>query len=303
MIPAFPEFRPITIEDGETIENYTHKYAPYSDFNFYSLFAWDTDNKRQVSVHNGNLVVLITEYNTAEPLLSFLGTNRASDTALDLIQYAIANNISPILRYVPEVSVETIDNPNLEVKEDRGDFDYIYSTEELSILKGKKYKNKRQLYNWFKNDNPDVVFIQKDIIDPTNNSDIHAVLKAWENKKQTEEKECDLEHERIAIERLLKAKNSGVLTVSSLWIEDTVIAFSIEEIMPGGFAISHFCKADNSFRGVYDYLNVLITKKLLENGVTSWNWEQDLGLEGLREAKMKYRPVTFLKKFHIELKT
>ena len=127
MIRVFPEFKPVTLEDRESIQNHTHMYDPYSDFNFFSLWAWDTDNKRQISELNGNLVLLITEYNTEEPLLSFLGTNKPTETALELLKYAEENNLSTTLRYLPEVSAEGIESDEVLVSEDRGDFDYIFS--------------------------------------------------------------------------------------------------------------------------------------------------------------------------------
>lgn len=303
MIPTFPEFKPLTVGDRHNIETHTHKFEPYSDFNFFSLWAWDTKEKRMISEHNGNLVVLMTEYNTGEPLLSFLGTNKPNETALALLEYAVENKISPILRYVPEVSVEEIENPILKIQEDRGDFDYIYSTSELSTLAGNKYKNKRQLYKWFRNDNPEAIFVQKDIVDSSNKSEIETIMDKWERNKQADGKECDLKHERIAVDRLLAVTDKDKLTVSSVRLNDTIVSFSIDEIIPGGYAISHFCKSDSTYRGAYDYLNVQITTKLLERDTVSWNWEQDLDLESLRNAKMHYGPVSFLKKFSVELTT
>ncbi len=303
MIPKFPEFKPLTFEDKKLIQEHTDKFDPYSDFNFFSLWSWDTEGKRMISEHNGNLVVLITEYNTEEPLLSFLGTNKTEETVIDLIKYATENDISTTLRYVPEISVEKIkESKMLLVREDRDDYDYLFSVPELNALKGRKYKNKRQLYKWFESDNPDVEFIQKNLINTSNSDEIEAIIKIWENNKQNQEKDSDLEHETTAIYKLLSAQKADSITISSLRVNGVVSAFSIDETLPEGYVISHFCKADSSYRGIYDYLNTKITERLLQKEAKFWNWEQDLGIEGLRSAKMNYRPIAFLKKFRIELK-
>lgn len=76
MIPQFPEFKIVEVGDREAVESHTHRYPPYSDFNFTSLWAWDTSNERMISELNGNLVVRFTDYATNEPFLSFLGTNK-----------------------------------------------------------------------------------------------------------------------------------------------------------------------------------------------------------------------------------
>lgn len=302
MITQFPDFRPITIESRETIEKYTSKFDPYSDFNFFSLFAWDTTNERLFCELNGNLVVLITEYNTEEPLLSFLGNNKPTETALSLLKYAEQNNLLATLRYIPEISTVDMDEARLIIQEDRGDFDYIFSVSAMNSLVGKKYKNKRQLHKWFISDNPDAVFVHKDISCITNKQEIEDTIKQWEEKKQSDKKDYDLEHEIIAIDRLLQVKGDGLLKVFSVVLNGKIIAFSIDEILSNGFAISHFSKADTSHRGVNEFLNTGITNFFLEHGVELWNWEQDLDLEGLRYSKMLYRPVSFLKKFRVELK-
>src|SRR3989338_2938897 len=56
MIPQFPQFKRVEITDREAVEAHTHKYEPYSDFNFTSLWAWDTNGERMISELNGNLV-------------------------------------------------------------------------------------------------------------------------------------------------------------------------------------------------------------------------------------------------------
>ena len=80
-----------------------------------------------------------------------------------------------------------------------------------------------------------------------------------------------------------------------------MIGFSIDELLPNQYAISHFFKADSSYRGVYDFLNEKVAENLSNRGIALWNWEQDLGIESLKISKTGYRPVDFLKKYTVSL--
>ena len=52
MIPNFPNFKHVEIKDKPDVEKFTHSFKPYSDFNFISLFAWDTNNQRKIAIPN-----------------------------------------------------------------------------------------------------------------------------------------------------------------------------------------------------------------------------------------------------------
>ena len=62
------------------------------------------------------------------------------------------------------------------------------------------------------------------------------------------------------------------------------------------FCLVHFEKGDNNYKGVYQFINNETAKNLPET-VLYINREQDLGDEGLRQAKMTYRPCGFINKY------
>jgi hypothetical protein len=61
------------------------------------------------------------------------------------------------------------------------------------------------------------------------------------------------------------------------------------------FAI-HFEKAIDKYKGIYQYMNQAFAAAL-PRFFTYINREQDLGDEGLRQAKMTYRQNGFVKKY------
>ena len=78
-----------------------------------------------------------------------------------------------------------------------------------------------------------------------------------------------------------------------------MIGFSIDEIVPHSIRYITFFKADNSFKGISEFLNEKVAQYLVVHDVVLWNWQQDLGIEDLRRSKMSYRPVNFLKKYRV----
>ena len=97
MIPEFPHFKRIELADRAQLETLL-PYTPYSDFVFTNLWCWNINNKRKISLLYGNLVVLMTDYITNRPHLSFYGHRKPVRTARTLLQYAQEHDIE-LCRY------------------------------------------------------------------------------------------------------------------------------------------------------------------------------------------------------------
>jgi len=301
MIPEFPNFKKICLTDRKDIESYTDKFPPYSDFNFINLWSWNpkVQEGRMISKLNNNLVVHFTDYRTKEPSLSFLGTNNCTDTAKKLIEFAKAKGVSETLCYIVQESAEKIHNNTLTVEEDIDNFDYIFSVKQLANTSGANFKSKRHLSNRFCRDYPDTHLKFLNFSDSETHKKIISVLRKWENKKIQDNKSYELDHEEIALQRLLKTAHNHNLILSGFFFEDEMIGFSLDELLPNNYAISHFFKADTNFKGIYEFMNKMMAEYLLSRKVELWNWEQDLNIDGLRRLKMSYRPVGFLKKYKV----
>ncbi|MEI7719730.1 MAG: phosphatidylglycerol lysyltransferase domain-containing protein [bacterium] len=302
-IPQFPIFETVSLEHKAAVEVFTHAHPPYSDFNFTSLWAWDISGKRMVSQLNGNLVVRFTDYSTDEPFLSFLGTNEIEHTARTLIDYCKANGLPTILKLVPEISTQGMRPSVLKIEEDRDNFDYIYSMQEQSALKGGDFKRSRNFVKRFKESYPETRVEVVDLSNTDAQQNIITVLRAWEENKVLEERGYEIEHEETAIRHLFETSETHQLLVMGVFDADGgMVAFSIDETLPNQYCVGHFWKADVARVGVYDFLLNEKAKHLETLGVALLNYEQDLGIPGLRQSKMGYRPVSFLKKYEVSLR-
>ncbi len=300
MIPVFPVFTKLTLAHKSVLAQYTNTHKPYSSFNHTNVYAWDIHGTRKISLLHNNLVFFFTDYVTGAPFLSFLGPHKPITTAIALLHYLQQNNEQPVLRFITKETAKKLAvSKKLVIEKDEINSDYIFSTYELGNLAGKKYKKKRSQVNAFQKANHNINYTIKDLSDASLQKQLLDIFSVWEDYKCQNGKACETAHEKRALIKLMESATDHDLVLSCLYVENTLVAFSIEEILPKRQAIGHFIKADPNYRGVFEYINLKIAQYLYEHNVLFWNWQQDLGIPGLRAVKLSYRPVAFLEKYTI----
>jgi len=299
MIPEFPNFKKIELTDKEEIEKFTSKFLPYSDFNFVNMWSWNIKDEMRISVLNNNLVVRFTDYITGKSFYSFLGINKEVETIKELLELSKKEKLKPILKLVPEEVVKNLTGLNFDLIPDRDAHDYIYSVSHLSNMdhwtkhsSGKNIRNYNRLYPKYVVKHQSIKEIQKD--------EYKKMFRKWAGNKGIEDHSKLKEYE--ALERILKVNQKNV-KVLSIYVNNILEGFTICEILSPSYAISHFAKANKTcHRAIGDLLNFEEAKMLNALGIKYLNWEQDLGMLGLRKSKEKYKPSFFLKKFTISYK-
>jgi hypothetical protein len=174
----------------------------------------------------------------------------------------------------------------IEILEDRNNFDYLYLRTDLAELSGKKYHKKRNLVNQFlasytSSGKPLTPELIPDAIE---------VLNRWREDKGSE---GDYSAAREALDLFTDLSLKGSL----YYIGSKPAGWCLgESIGRGRIFTIHFEKAIDEYKGIYQYLNQAFASSLPEY-FTCINREQDLGDEGLRQAKMTYRPSGFVRKY------
>ncbi len=295
MIPEFPQFRPLTLSDRDEVERHTSKYHPYSDFNFVSMYAWDVRGEMGLSILNNNLVVRFTDYINGQPFFSFLGDNIVDETVETLINYSSDLGFPCELKLVPEASIKGLDKTKFKAVEDPDNFDYVYDVDKLKSFEGSEYHTKRNEISKFLRHNENVETRKLDLLDTKTKSDILNLNYEWlENKKATDPF-FDIKNELLAIDRFLNM-NSEKLHAIGVFSGEELIAYSVNEICSNQCAIGHFYKSKRH-NGDFSYLMKKSAQFLSQCNIKYLNFEQDLGIEGLRKSKNSYNPVNFLKKY------
>ena len=301
MIPEFPEFKKLELADKDEIENFTKQFPPYSDFNFVSMWSWDIKGDMRVAWLNGNLVVKFTDYLTSQPFYSFLGTNKVNDTAAALIEISKVLGQKASIGLIPEVTAQLLDPEEFVVLEDRDQFDYIFDLKVVASLEGSSFGRKRTHMRKFML-NSGVRLEKHSVTDEGVMSNIRSVSNLWVQVKSGDNPNFESEKEIKALERFLLSGLKKDLIVVLIFIGDTAVGYSVSEKIHGVYAISHFSKADYSYDGIYEYLAQSTAKELLNFDCIYLNFEQDLGIQGLRKNKQSFSTGIFLKKYSVMLK-
>jgi hypothetical protein len=174
------------------------------------------------------------------------------------------------------------------VSEDRDNFDYLYTRTDLAELSGKAYHKKRNLVNTFQNS---YSYEQKPL-SKDNVADAIAVLDDWRALKG---EDGDYAAAREGLELFDVLGMRGCV----YYVEGVPAGWCLGEPLAKArmFAV-HFEKAREGYKGIYQFINQAFAQGLPAY-FKSVNREQDLGDEGLRQAKMTYRPCGFVKKYRV----
>ena len=296
MIPTFPQYKKLELTDRELIKSFMQEYPPYSDFNFVSLWSWDTKGEAQLSTINKNLVVRLTDYVTGQPCYSFLGNDNLTETINTLLRFIQKEeSCSHFLKLIPEECLPQVKSNDFVIEEDRDNFDYLYEVDKLRTFQGSNFERLRTQKNRFLRENKNIKVINLDLKNPTDRKIVLELNQQWEvNKGHV------LENEESALTRILFPTNDFNLLNIGIFVDNAPVAFSISEVLENHYAISHFVKADINYPGVYSYLMSVNADALSLRGCSLLNYEQDLGIEGLRKAKLAFRPLKYLRKYIVK---
>ena len=180
----------------------------------------------------------------------------------------------------------------------RDNFDYVYDINGLADLKGRKYQKKRNHLNNFRKANPDIAFVPMDDVDP---KELETMLEQWYTRHLETNPDMDYHLEQVAIGRAMKFRRELGMEGLVLLAEGKITAFAMGSRMNEDTFDIHFEKAlDES---AYPAINQGFAAHLREK-YPELKWldrEDDMGLEGLRKAKLSYNPDMMIEKYWARL--
>ncbi|GHU40117.1 ABC transporter permease [Spirochaetia bacterium] len=283
MIPFFPEFAPVALEQKDEIAPVLAQTPDgVSEFTFANLYLFRARYDYKVSWDADRLLV-----SGERDGKKFFATPCAAPS-LDVLKalFDTHDYWKGISERVIEDGRQQIAELGLEIAEDRDNFDYLYLKRELSALSGKKFHKKKNLVNAFMLANPEhsEIPLTRDKL-----GDAIAVLDRWKVDKGSD---GDYVASREALELFDTLGMDGRI----FYVKNHPAGYCLgEPVARGTMYAVHFEKAIDEYKGIYQYINQVFCAGLPEN-FTYINREQDLGDEGLRQAKETYRPCGFVKK-------
>src|SRR4051812_49401744 len=108
MIPDFPHFAPLSLDDKEAYERLIAEYPPFSDISFATLHIWwNLEDKLGVSILNDNLIINyhLTD-DTKNSGYSIIGKSQL-EASIETLFRQLERNGEPVrLVHVPEFVVK-----------------------------------------------------------------------------------------------------------------------------------------------------------------------------------------------------
>ena len=175
--------------------------------------------------------------------------------------------------------------------------DYLYDGNAMRTLSGKKLHKKKNHLNAFKREYEGRYEYRR--LCCSDRGDVWKFLDRWREEKG-EEVEEHLDYEVRGIHEILK--NCSLLNVrmSGVYIDGHLEAFTIGSYNPlEQMAVIHIEKANPEIRGLYQFINQQFLIEEFPEAVLI-NREDDVGLEGLRKAKLSYNPIDYARKYQVE---
>lgn len=287
-------FKKPQIEDKAWVDKcLSHANSMNCEYSFGNLFIWSTSYSTQICKYKDFMICRWGKGKDLQYSLP-LGEGDFSDAILAIVEDAKLLGIKPRIYGVTEgyqLMLQEAFTGKFTYEFDDGYNDYIYSTEKMASLSGKKYHGKRNHITNFKKNNPDWCFekLTKD-----NVGECISLHSKWIEEKGSVDEDYSFEFEAVltAFEHFDELGMVGGL----IRVDGEVIAYTLGEAqMNGKCFVSHFEKAPAAMQGAYPIINQEFTKNCLMD-YEYVNREEDLGIEGLRKAKQSYYPEIWLKK-------
>lgn len=208
------------------------------------------------------------------------------------------NDLEFLLRGVNPIMMERMQKlcPECyDFEPDRDNFEYIYRTSDLINLSGKKYRQKKNHLNQFR-----MQYMGYEYMPIT--TDLIPECREMAAKWMAEHSEEDgVEDEFKAINLLFDGWEQLGLKGGAIKIYGHVEAFCIGELLNDRIALVHIEKANNNIRGLYQAINNEFLRYTFPD-IEFVNREEDMGIQGLRQAKESYHSDHFAEKFSARFK-
>ena len=296
-------FKCLTIEDKDVIEDYVDKNKLESyEYLFASLYMWRKLNNVKYAVIDETLVIEKNEEGKGTFYAQPFGYKK--ENLISIVEALMERNSEYtdrdyIFGDVDEDFVEDLKKYTdfkIEVVEDIDDFEYVYNTQDLIELKGKKYHGKKNHVNSFeKSYEYEIKTINSDSVI----NDCMQLLQKWhEEVAVTVDKEMLMEID--AIEDLFRELHLCDLQSIAIYVDGELAGFAVGERVNEKMAVIHVERGEISYKGIYAFLN---RKFLMESFSDTLlvNRQEDTGNEGLRKAKQSYHPSKMIKKYLVKV--
>lgn len=286
------EFKPVELGDKDVIQKYlSQQYNTGCEMTFPSLYIWRKAYNTKFAVIEDCLVLFTKDGDNPAGLRFPIGNGDKLKAAEIACDYMTSVGEKPQFYGVTADDVEFIkaNSVNYEISDMSKYADYVYESEKLINLSGKKLHSKKNHLNRFKK----LYNYEYIEITPSHEDE---VMDAYDSWGEVEGKYLLAEYD--AIREVIRNMDYLGTKGAMLKVDGQIVAFSLGDVLNCDTAVIHVEKADTSYEGAYAAINQMF----VQNQWSEYkyiNREDDCGLEGLKKAKLSYRPVFMVDKYKV----
>lgn len=288
-------FQPLTLTQKEEYDRYLMNCGERGcEYSFANLFVWG----RQRAALVEGCMVIFSQFNRRSVYPFPIGAGDIKAALDAIIHDAKVRDIPCRLTSLTEedqVLLESLYPGRFRIHHDRDGYDYVYAIDDLADLKGRKFQRKRNHVNKFYAAHPDCVALPLEEVDM---DELTAMAKQWYAQRLREEPQGDYHMEQAALFKALKHYRALGMEGLVLVEEGRILAFTMGCPLNETTFDVNFEKALSEVDGAYAAINQAFARHLRNKypQLQFLNREDDLGLEGLRKAKLSYCPHHLIEK-------
>jgi len=290
-------FKELTIEDKKLFDKYIGNNYENSEATFGNLFIWRNNSKTKYTIIDDALCIVYKKSDGRFAACYPFGNCDIKIVLNKLKLFFKEQNQLMILESVTNSHSQKlydIYKDKIEIISERNLFDYVYTADSLIDLSGKKLHSKRNHINKFLSLYPDFKY---KILDKSMFDECKICVNKWLLKRYSPD-DKDYKTEVEVIDECFKNYDTLGFVGGALYVNNTLCAFTFGERHYKNTFVVHIEKADTSIEGAYTMINNLFVKDIKERypDIDFINREEDMGIEGIRKAKLSYKPYKMVEK-------
>lgn len=290
------DFKCVNAEDFERYNKYRAlDPTNASEGAFATMFIWNRYYNMEFA-DNGEFLFIRFNIKNKKPAYYFpIGKGNLKNALRELEEYSLQKGEQLRFMLVTEenalrLKIET--DKAFSFTSVRDTFDYVYLTENMVKLSGKKLHSKRNHLNYFfENYNFEYVCVTE----PQLLEKCAQKAYEWVGSKEKNKNSFELGAMESYFKHFFDFNQTGAVLI----INGEIVAMSFGEKLNDDIALIQIELADENYRGAYQAINKLFCEKEWQN-FRYVNREEDMGIEGLRRAKKSYQPEFLVEKYVIE---
>lgn len=293
------EFKCVSAADFERYNKFRESdLTNASEGVFATMFIWNRYYNMEFA-DNGEFLFIRFNIKNKVPSYFFpIGRGDLHRALEKLFEYAQSRGEKVCFRLVSSENAQklkSITDRHFSFTPSRDSFDYVYLTEKMISLSGKKLHSKRNHLNYFF-ENYDFEYVR--VTEPQLISECAEKARLWVGAKTKNKNSFELGAMESYFNHYFEFNQKGAV----LKVNGEIVAMTFGERLNSDMALIQIELADDNYRGAYQAINKLFCENEWKDTLYV-NREEDMGLDGLRRAKTSYQPEFFVEKYYIEEET